>query len=173
LFTAAYKAPDFAERRSFFLAHGRYYRAPFRSKVRRFYMFRFVSPLLVLLSGIMLLGAQQSGPPASAAPTSPQGGTPQGPPPNAKRPNIPDNYSNLKVLPPDIKKQDLMAIMKGFCIERKIRCSQCHAVSDDLTEGDFASDEKPTKIAARDFLKTLFETRAKYPNEGKLLPATK
>lgn len=139
-------------------------------------MFRFASPIpvllsgtLVLLSGLMLFGAQQSGPPASSP------GAMQGAPAQAqqKRPNIPDTYTNLKVLPADIKKPDLMAIMKAFCIERKIRCSQCHAVNDDLTEGDFASDEKPTKVAAREMLKTLFDTRAKYPGDGKLIPAAK
>ena len=62
--------------------------------------------------------------------------------------------------------------MKAFCIERKIRCSQCHNVNDDLTEGEFASDDKPTKVAAREFLKTVFETRAKYPNPAALVPAT-
>ena len=136
-------------------------------------MFRFVSPApvllsgtLVLLSGIMLLGAQQSGPPPASA-------APQAAPAQQKRPNIPDTYTNLKVLPADIKKPDLLAIMKAFCIERKIRCSQCHAVNDELTEGDFASDEKPTKVAAREMMKTLFDTRAKYPNEGKMVPAAK
>lgn len=144
-------------------------------------MLRFVSRppvllsgIMVLLSGIMVLGAQQSGSTGSQPATpNAQSTPPQTAPANAKRPNIPDTYTNLKVLPPDIKKPDLMAIMKGFCIERKIRCSQCHAVNDDLTEGDFASDEKPTKLAAREFLKTLFDTRAKYPSEGKLVPAAK
>lgn len=117
-------------------------------------MSRTLAFVLCLLSGALLLGARQS----TAAPAT------QNPPQaQSKRPNIPDTYTNLKVLPKDIKKQDLVAIMKAFCIERKIRCSQCHAVNDELTEGDFTSDEKPTKVAAREMLRTLFETRAKYP----------
>jgi hypothetical protein len=146
-------------------------------------MLRFASPFpvllsgaSVLLSGIMLLGAQQSSSTGSQPATpNAQSAPPQGAPAQAqqKRPNIPDIYTNLKVLPADIKKPDLLAIMKAFCIERKIRCSQCHNVSDDLTEGEFASDDKPTKIAAREFLKTVFDARAKYPFEGKMVPAAK
>jgi hypothetical protein len=130
----------------------------------------FVSFLLMLAS-VLLVGAQSSTPAASGQ--TPAGTSQQTAPATQKRPNIPDTYTNLKVLPPDIKKADLLAIMKGFCIERKIRCSQCHVATDDLSEADFPSDEKPTKLAAREFLKTLFETRAKYPNAGALVPVTK
>ncbi len=38
--------------------------------------------------------------------------------------------------------------MKQFAITMKVRCSYCHTVSDDLSEGSFASDEKPTKEEA-------------------------
>jgi hypothetical protein len=135
-------------------------------------MSRTVVSFLLMLASVLLVGAQQNSTPASSGQT--QAGTAQQTAPAAqKRPNIPDTYTNLKVLPTDIKKQDLMAIMKGFCIERKIRCSQCHVATDDLSEADFPSDEKPAKLAAREFLKTLFETRAKYPNTAALVPVTK
>jgi|SRR5580704_872202 hypothetical protein len=68
---------------------------------------------------------------------------------SAKRPNIPDHFTNLTVLPTTITKPELMDIMKQFAITMKVRCSYCHAVSDDLSEGSFASDEKPTKGEAR------------------------
>jgi len=42
-----------------------------------------------------------------------------------------------------------MGIMKQFAVTMKVRCSYCHTVSDDLSEGSFASDEKPTKEEAR------------------------
>ena len=127
----------------------------------------FLSPIALVFSFVILLAAQQSAPaPATASPTA----APQA---AQKRPMIPDTYTNLQVLPKDIKKDDLLAIMKGFCIERKIRCSQCHVATDDLSEADFPSDEKPTKAAARVFLKTLFDTRAKYPRDAQLVPATK
>jgi hypothetical protein len=81
------------------------------------------------------LAAQQ---PATTAQTVP-----------AKPPNIPDHFTNLTVLPATITKPELMGIMKQFCATMKVRCSYCHAVSDDLSEGSFASDEKPTKDEAR------------------------
>lgn len=126
---------------------------------------RFFAPLFLLLSCVLLLSAQQTAPsaaPAQAAP--PQGAAP-------KKPMIPDTYTNLKVLPQDIKKQDLLAIMKGMSIGLKVRCSQCHVATDDLSEADFPSDEKPTKIAAREMLRTLFDTRAKYPPSATASPA--
>src|SRR5260370_20033107 len=58
-----------------------------------------------------------------------------------KRPNIPDHFTNLIVLPATITKPELMGIMKQFAVTMKIRCSYCHTVSDDLSEGSFASDE--------------------------------
>ncbi len=67
----------------------------------------------------------------------------------AKRPNIPDHFTNLTVLPTTITKAELMGIMKQFAVTMKVRCSHCHTVSDDLSEGSFASDEKPIKEEAR------------------------
>ena len=64
-------------------------------------------------------------------------------------PNIPDHFTNLTVLPTTITKPELMAVMKQFAITFKVRCSYCHTVSDDLSEGSFASDEKPTKEETR------------------------
>jgi hypothetical protein len=68
---------------------------------------------------------------------------------SAKQPNIPDHFTNLTVLPAAITKPELMRVMKQFSFTFKVRCSYCHAVSDDLSEGSFASDEKPTKEEAR------------------------
>ncbi|HEY4355765.1 MAG TPA: hypothetical protein VGN16_08470 [Acidobacteriaceae bacterium] len=76
----------------------------------------------------------------------------------AKRPNIPDTFTNLTVLPANIAKPDLLAIMKQFAVTMKVRCSACHAVSDDLSEGSFASDEKPMKADARKLIHLLQQT---------------
>ena len=67
----------------------------------------------------------------------------------AKAPNIPDTFTNLIVLPSTITKPELMTIMKQFATTFKVRCSYCHEVSDDLSEGNFASDAKPNKTEAR------------------------
>ena len=76
-----------------------------------------------------------------------------------KAPVIPDKYTNLKVLPPDITKAQLLPIMKGFCKSSGHRCSYCHAVPDDLSSGDFASDEKPAKVEARELLRLIREVK--------------
>ena len=76
-----------------------------------------------------------------------------------KGPVIPDKYTNLKVLPSDITKAQLLPIMKGFCKSSGHRCSYCHAVPDDLSSGDFASDEKPAKLEARELLRLIRELK--------------
>jgi len=92
------------------------------------------------------LVAQQPADPTQAAPAAP-----------AKRPNIPDHFTNLKVLPTTITKPELMGVMKQFAVTIKVRCSYCHAVSDDLSEGSFASDEKPTKEEARKLMRLIHQ----------------
>jgi len=79
------------------------------------------------------------------------------PPPALKRPNIPDHFTNLTVLPATITKPELMGVMKQFAVTMKVRCSYCHAVSDDLSEGSFASDEKPTKEEARKLMRLIHQ----------------
>ena len=74
-----------------------------------------------------------------------------------KRPNIPDHFTNLTVLPATISKTELLGVMKQFAATMKARCSYCHAVSDDLSEGSFASDEKPTKEEARKLIRLIHE----------------
>jgi hypothetical protein len=88
----------------------------------------------------------------------------QQPPPAAeqaaapsKRPNIPNHFTNLTVLPTTITKPELMGIMKQFAVTMKVRCSNCHAVSDDLSEGSFASDEKPAKDEARKLIRLIHQ----------------
>jgi hypothetical protein len=92
------------------------------------------------------LMAQQPADSAQAAPAAP-----------AKRPNIPDHFTNLTVLPATIPKPELMGVMKQFAVTMKVRCSYCHAVSDDLSEGSFASDEKPTKEEARKLIRLIHQ----------------
>ena len=68
---------------------------------------------------------------------------------------IPNEFTNLQVLPKTITKPQLMGVMKGFSSNMKVRCSYCHTVNDDLTEGRFDSDDKETKLAARKLLKSV------------------
>ena len=65
--------------------------------------------------------------------------------------DIPDDYTNLRILPDDISRQELVGIMRGYARALGGRCSACHMVSDELDQptDDFASDEKATKRKAR------------------------
>ena len=72
---------------------------------------------------------------------------------------IPDTFVNLQVLPKDISKPELEGMMKQFAITFGVRCSYCHAVSDDLTQGSFDSDEKEPKKKARELIRTLMAIR--------------
>jgi hypothetical protein len=67
---------------------------------------------------------------------------------------IPDKFTNLKVLPKDIQKQDLVKIMRGFSNALNVRCIHCHKGDDpvDLSKVDFASDERENKLVARAML---------------------
>ena len=64
---------------------------------------------------------------------------------------IPDTYTNLKVLPKDIKKAQLMQRMKDFSRALGVRCHFCHVGEEDkpLSTYDFASDENYHKDIAR------------------------
>ena len=101
-----------------------------------------VAAALILLPCLPLVAQQ----PASPAPAAPM-----------KAPNIPDHFTNLMVLPATITKPELMGVMKQFAVTMKVRCSYCHAVSDDLSEGSFASDEKPTKEEARKLIRLIHQ----------------
>jgi hypothetical protein len=85
------------------------------------------------------------------------------PPAPAKGPHIPTHFTNLSVLPETISQADLVAVMKQFSITMKVRCSNCHAVADDLSEGDFASDEKPAKVEARKLMRLIHDATAATP----------
>lgn len=88
-------------------------------------------------------------------------------------------FTNLKVLPKNISKEDLGKVMDGFKTSLGVKCGYCHAPSA-LEKGrlDFASDAKPEKDMARMMMKMtaninkkFFHVKgAKKPNA--LLPVT-
>lgn len=60
------------------------------------------------------------------------------------------DYKNLKVLPKDITKNELLPIMRGFSFALGTNCGFCHANKPSPQTGyDFASDDKETKKVAR------------------------
>jgi hypothetical protein len=66
----------------------------------------------------------------------------------------PENPKNLKALPEGTGGQRLGQIMRGFALGLGVRCEYCHkGEGGDLSQFDFASDEKPTKEKARLMIK--------------------
>lgn len=80
---------------------------------------------------------------------------------------IPDKYSNLKVLPQDIGKRELVSTMKSFATGLGLRCTDCHEqkTPGDFSSIDWASDKLPKKDVARGMMKMVQEIN------GNLLPA--
>ena len=72
---------------------------------------------------------------------------------------IPDKFTNLKVLPKDISKEELVSTMRGFSSGLGVRCTHCHVGGSaaDLTGMKFESDDKKEKKIARAMMKMVRE----------------
>jgi hypothetical protein len=82
---------------------------------------------------------------------------------------IPDHFENLKVLPKDIPRDSLVAIMRGFTTSLGVRCNYCHVEREGAQPGgppsfNFASDDKAPKDKAR------FMMRMVHTLNGEVLP---
>ena len=66
---------------------------------------------------------------------------------------IPDEFTNLQVLPKEISKGELMGIMRGYAGSLGVRCSHCHDGPDNLQGMDFATDAKGPKKVARQMMR--------------------
>ncbi len=64
---------------------------------------------------------------------------------------VPEEFTNLQVLPKDISQRELIDTMRGFCAALDVRCSHCHVGEEGqpLATFDFAADDKHDKRAAR------------------------
>lgn len=67
---------------------------------------------------------------------------------------------NLKVLPKDMPRQQLLGIMNGWTRALGVKCDHCHVENK-------ASDEKPEKEVARAMVKMMMNLRQ---NAGEFLP---
>lgn len=67
------------------------------------------------------------------------------------RAQIPDEFTNLRVLPEDISRDSLVNVMRGFSFALGVRCQYCHVGGDGVSfEGvEFAKDDDPDKRKAR------------------------
>jgi len=77
--------------------------------------------------------------------------------PFAQAPFAVPPYKNLKVLPAELSREQLLPIMKNFTQALGVRCSYCHVGEEGkpLATFDFASDAKPKKAIARKMLRML------------------
>ena len=102
----------------------------------------------VMMCGLVVAGArvagQQTPPPAGAPPA---GGRQGGAPPQ-----------NLKVLPKDIARPALTAIMRGYTGSLGVQCNHCHV--EDMAQR--ASDDNPKKEIARKMIKMTMDINATY-----------
>jgi mono/diheme cytochrome c family protein len=104
---------------------------------------------ILFLASLPIAAQQAATPPPAQAPAAAAA---------PKRIPIPETFTNLTVLPANISRTDLMAIMRQYSITFKVRCSACHAVNDDLTEGNFTSDDKPMKADTRKLMLLIQKT---------------
>ena len=65
---------------------------------------------------------------------------------------IPEEFTNLQLLPKDIEQRKLVRTMRDWAGGLGVRCNHCHVGPENLQGMDFASDEKRTKRAARKML---------------------
>jgi hypothetical protein len=73
-------------------------------------------------------------------------------------------FKNLKVLPPDISRDDLIAIMRNYARSLGVRCEHCHVQTGEApnVKMDFASDAKPEKDVARLMMRMTTRLNSEY-----------
>ena len=80
----------------------------------------------------------------------------------AARAQMPDKFTNLKVLPKDITKPELIDAMRGYSGALGVRCEYCHVEKAPPAHGeDFAADGKPEKESARLMMKMVADINGK------------
>lgn len=79
---------------------------------------------------------------------------------------VPDSglFRNLQVLTPNMTRQQLVDVMRGFSNALNVHCDHCHVSlpPDDEREFDFASDAKPAKDIARTMIRMTRVINADY-----------
>lgn len=89
-----------------------------------------------------------------------QGGPPGGPPPPPK---------NLQVLPKDMTRPQVIAIMRNVATSLGVRCEYCHVqqMVDGREVTDFSLDDKDKKQVARDMMRMAMEINDKLASMGR------
>lgn len=88
---------------------------------------------------------------------------------------IPDKFTNLKVLPKDVSKRELMDTMKGFTRALGVRCESCHVGDPQkgFSSFDFPSDDKENKKTARLMMQMVHDVNTNYVDKVEGDPARK
>ena len=73
-------------------------------------------------------------------------------------------FHNLRVLPPNITHDELIATMRGIARSLGTRCNHCHVANppEAKEEFDYSSDAKPEKRVARTMLRMVRTINADY-----------
>jgi hypothetical protein len=81
--------------------------------------------------------------------------------------------TNLQILPKDMPRPQVIATMQAFTASLGVACNYCHVQEGRGGRNDMASDEKPTKKAARGMMVLAREINTKLPEAiGKSADAT-
>ena len=80
------------------------------------------------------------------------------------RAQIPEEFTNLQVLPEGISRGELMGVMRSFSLATGLRCSSCHVgeEGEPLSTYDFASDDRAGKRKAREMMRMVQDINSKY-----------
>lgn len=73
-------------------------------------------------------------------------------------------WQNLKVLPQDITKDELMDVMNEYNAALGVKCSHCHTFDKEANKMNFADDSKQEKHYTRHMIKMTQEINANYFN---------
>jgi len=76
----------------------------------------------------------------------------------------PEKFTNLKVLPNDIPRRELMDMMGGFTRALGVRCTYCHVGEEGqpLATYEFEKDDKATKRKAREMIRMVNDLNGRY-----------
>ena len=95
---------------------------------------------LIVIVGLFIAAAASAQTPPGAGGAGQRAG---GPPPAP---------SNLQVLPKDTSREQVLTTMQAFTGALGVQCNYCHVQEGRGGRNDMASDEKPTKKAAREMM---------------------
>jgi hypothetical protein len=119
-----------------------------------------MTKLSIALTGLLLTAS------AAAAQTPPGGGAAAG---GGQQPPM----TNLQIIPKDAPRPQVIAAMQQISASLGVQCNYCHVQEGRGGRNDFASDEKPTKKAARGMMLLAREINSKLPEAvGKSADAT-